>query len=100
MKRRCPQCGSETISLHKLALLRHPRCSSCGWRVGFKVVFELAFHLSTNMPIALLALLLVFTHSATVGIVTGLVLLVALAYLAARVGPLDVSGLRQRRSDL
>ena len=72
----------------------------CGWRIGFKVAFELAFHLVTNVPIALLALLLVFTHSATVGIVTGLVLLVALAYLAARVGPLEVRGIRQHHSDL
>lgn len=99
MKRRCPQCSSETISLHQLALFRRPRCPSCGWRIGFKLVFELAFHFFTNMPIALLALFLVLTHGAIVGIVAGLVVLLVFAYLAARIGPLDVRGLRQRPSD-
>jgi len=63
-------------------------------------MFELAFHLFTNMPIALLALFLVFTHGAIVGIVTGLVALLAFAYLAARIGPLDVRGLRKNPSNV
>ena len=100
MKRRCPQCKAETISVYQLALFRRPRCPSCGWRVGFKLTFELAFHFFTNMPIALLALFLVLTRGVTIGIVSGFVVLSSLAYLAAKIGPLDVRGLRQRPADL
>ncbi len=99
MKRHCPECSSETISLHQLALFRRPRCSSCGWKIGFKPVFELAFHFITNMPIALLVLFLVFTRGATVGIAIGLIIFLAFAYLAAKIGPLDVRGLRRHPSD-
>ena|SRR5690554_5920708 len=99
MKRRCPQCGSESISLHQLALFLRPRCLSCGWRIGFKLAFELAFHLFTNIPIALLAIFLIFTRGAATGLATGLVAFLVLACLAAKIGPLDVRGLRSRPSE-
>lgn len=100
MKRHCPICSSLSISQHQLALFRRPRCGECGSKVGFNFVFELVFHLFTNMPIALITLFLIFTQGAVIGISAGVFILFTLAYLAAKLAPLDVRGLRKRPADL
>jgi hypothetical protein len=94
VKRPCPSCDSMTIPVMRLMLFRHPHCVACRSRVGFTWASELMFHLLTNMPIALISLVLILTEGFAVGAGVGLGLLCLLVFLFARMAPLQVKAAR------
>ena len=97
MHRRCPECASSTIPVIGLLLFRKPRCPTCGSRVGFNSLFELAFNLLTNFPIAVVSLLLIFARGVFVGLAVGFMAFLVLAFLAAKFAPLETRILKRHQ---